>query len=490
MEKSYFLIFPFFYIIIIYECFKITLYILGLLFFYIRTGGWWIMSYFLITTVITICFIYILLFSIINIFHKQGFKFPLFLEKLLTKNNLLLNNNSSLSKGKSVTIEKTEIIKVGLYALSLRLIFLLLSYISLHIFNDFSHILNLNEFLDELTEWDCNNYYRISEYGYNYWQENGYKTTLAFFPLYPFISYLLNFIIHNTKLSLLLVSIISYSIGCCYLYALITKELNKKIAKRTLIYISVFPFAFFFGTMMPESLFFLLICMTLYYINEHKFFIASITGFLAVTTRLQGILIIIPFIIELIINYKVLYVIKHKHWKELKEPLLKLLYIPIYFLGIIVYLLCNYLCTGNMFYFIILQEKIWNHHFAYPSVSIKYTIDSIPYIVNLNTKKIDVLFLTWIPQLLVFILCIFALIYGIGKINEKYSIYLLFYLFISYASSFLVSGGRYMSIAVPMFIILAISTREHPFIDKCYTALSFSFCVLFNICYILSKHIV
>lgn len=440
--------------------------------------------------IITICFAYVLLISIINIFRKQGFKFPMFIEKLFQKNYQLTEKNTESSNSKNIIINKDELIKIGIYALLLRLLFLGISYIALHIFESPKHLLSLNKFLDEITEWDCNNYYRISKYGYNYWQENGYKTTLAFFPLYPFISYLLNFIVRNTKLSLLLVSIISYSIGCCYLYALVTKEFNKKIAKRTLLYISIFPFAFFFGTMMPESLFFLLTCMTLYYISEHKYFIASITGFLTVTSRLQGILIIIPFVIEVINHYKILDLIKNKKWRQLKTPLLKLLYLPIYFLGFMVYLLCNYICTGNAFYFLILQEKIWTHHFSYPSVSLTYTIDKINFLTKYYLENSSILFLTWIPQLLVFVLCIITLIYGVKRINEKYTLYLLFYLFISYASSFLISGGRYMSLAVPMFIILAIFTKKHPFWDKVYTTLSFSLCVIFNICYILSMHIV
>ena len=155
-----------------------------------------------------------------------------------------------------------------------------------------------------------------------------------------------------------------------------------------------------------------------------------------------------------------------------------------------VYLLCNYICTGNAFYFLILQEKIWTHHFSYPSVSLTYTIDKINFLTKYYLENSSILFLTWIPQLLVFVLCIITLIYGVKRINEKYTLYLLFYLFISYASSFLISGGRYMSLAVPMFIILAIFTKEHPFWDKVYTTLSFSLCVIFNICYILSMHIV
>ena len=367
---------------------------------------------------------------------------------------------------------------------------LFVSYVALHSINSRS-VLTLAEFLNELTEWDCNNYYRISGHGYNYWIENGYKTTLVFFPLYPFISYLLNFIIQNTRLSLLIVSIISYAIGCCYLYALVAKEYNKNIASKTVMYISVFPYSFFFGTMMPESLFFLLICATFYYINEHKWCIASILGVLATTTRLQGILIIIPFVLELIEHYNILSLIKEKKWRTLKSPLLKLLYLPIYFVGIIIYLLCNYIYGGDPFYFLELQEKIWTHSLDHPATALCAIINQIKAIkADPTSTQYYNIYLTWLPQIIIFVSVIVLLIYGIKYHKVKYTFYLLVYFIISFAADFVLSGGRYMSVAFPLFIIRACITNKRPFIDKCFTLGSFSLNILFNISYIYSACIV
>ena len=66
----------------------------------------------------------------------------------------------------------------------------------------------------------------------------------------------------------------------------------------------LFPTSFFFGAVYTESLFFLLVIATFYFLNKKQFLSAGLVAFLAGLTRINGILLIIPFIIEFARNFK------------------------------------------------------------------------------------------------------------------------------------------------------------------------------------------
>jgi len=67
----------------------------------------------------------------------------------------------------------------------------------------------------------------------------------------------------------------------------------------------------------------------------------------------------------------------------------------------------------------------------------------------------------FIPNILTFALTIGMLLYaGAKRLNSAHIVYLLGYTFISFAVSWLLSGGRYMVAAAPLFIFLAHFTEQ------------------------------
>ena len=61
-----------------------------------------------------------------------------------------------------------------------------------------------------------------------------------------------------------------YSAGCVYLYRLAAWELGKGAARRTVLFLSLFPYAFFFGGVMTEGLFLLTTAAALWHIRRHR----------------------------------------------------------------------------------------------------------------------------------------------------------------------------------------------------------------------------
>ena len=141
-------------------------------------------------------------------------------------------------------------------------------------FND--NINSFGDILEQYMKWDANNYVRIATGGYTYYTEGENFTTLAFFPLYPWLMRIVNIIFRDLRVSGLLTSFALYSGACCFLYKLFSIDYSKSVAVRAIVYMSVFPHALFFGTLMNESMLLFTSAATLYNIRKHKWYLVGI----------------------------------------------------------------------------------------------------------------------------------------------------------------------------------------------------------------------
>lgn len=91
---------------------------------------------------------------------------------------------------------------------------------------------------------------------------------------------IVNIIFRDLRVSGLLTSFALYSGACCFLYKLFSIDYSKSVAVRAIIYMSVFPHALFFGTLMNESMLLFTSAATLYYIR-------NISGILSVFGELR-----------------------------------------------------------------------------------------------------------------------------------------------------------------------------------------------------------
>ena len=142
-----------------------------------------------------------------------------------------------------------------------------------------------------LANWDGGHFLGIAEKGYSE------KFQFAFFPLYPFLIGILNSLLNNFLLSASLISIISFFLGLHFLYRLIYKIFNKKIAEKAVCALLFFPTSFYFLTAYSEGLFFLLVVLTFYFLEDRKIFWASIFAALASATRLPGLALCLAIIV-------------------------------------------------------------------------------------------------------------------------------------------------------------------------------------------------
>jgi Gpi18-like mannosyltransferase len=121
----------------------------------------------------------------------------------------------------------------------------------------------------------------------------------VFFPLYPILTRLVGKVLWgNYLLGGIIVSNVAYFLALVALYKLTQLEFDSQVAARAVVYLSVFPTAFFFLGAYTESLFLLFAVAAFYYARKGNWLAASIAGLLAALTKQLGLLLLLPLLYE------------------------------------------------------------------------------------------------------------------------------------------------------------------------------------------------
>jgi mannosyltransferase PIG-V len=121
----------------------------------------------------------------------------------------------------------------------------------------------------------------------------------AFFPLYPVLIRVVSPALGGHPLAAaLLVSNAAFLAALVVLYFLTSSEFNERVARRTVLYLAIFPAAYFFFAPYSESLFLLLVVVSLWAARRGKWPVAGIAGAMAAATRNLGVLLILPLAVE------------------------------------------------------------------------------------------------------------------------------------------------------------------------------------------------
>ncbi len=139
-------------------------------------------------------------------------------------------------------------------------------------------------------------YTRIAAEGYTH------EADSAFMPLYPLGIRLLGKPFGGTHAAHLVSGIFISNLACLALFILLYRvtelEIGTSYARRTLIYLAIFPTSFFLIAPYSESLFILLTLASLWSGRNGRFQLAGVLGFFASQTRLMGWILVVPLAYE------------------------------------------------------------------------------------------------------------------------------------------------------------------------------------------------
>lgn len=137
---------------------------------------------------------------------------------------------------------------------------------------------------------DTNWFLKIAERGYS--AEDG---STVYMPLYPLLIRVVGSLLFgNDLLAALLISNLAWVAVLYLIYRFTEDHFDEGAAKRALVYLALFPTAFFFLAAYTESLFLALAVGSLYAAHKDNLLWASLLGALAALTRLQGVMLLVP----------------------------------------------------------------------------------------------------------------------------------------------------------------------------------------------------
>ncbi|HEY1428757.1 MAG TPA: mannosyltransferase family protein, partial [Candidatus Tumulicola sp.] len=278
--------------------------------------------------------------------------------------------------------------------------------------------------------WDAVHYIDIATRGY-------LGTDMAFFPLYPLLIKLVGAVAGNHLLAGLLISNASFFFGLLFLYRLLEREYDRSVARRAIFYVSIFPTAVFFSAVYTESLFFMLTVASFYYMRTGRWWVAGAIGFFASLTRVEGILLIVPFAMEWFSAYR-------SRSAALYDALAAAL-IP---LGLVTYMAYLWVLRADPLYFSHVQIH-WNRHLAFPWVSVVNAFEKIAHATSallVANQSLELAFT---------LLMVAVLVFGWRSLRPSYVAYMALSILVPMSTSSLMSMPRFALVLFPMFVIFA-----------------------------------
>ncbi len=348
--------------------------------------------------------------------------------------------------------------------ISLHLAFLILTYVSaLFSIGNFSpKTLPISTLWHAWYRWDSGLYTAIASNGY----DAAWRT--AFFPLFPLLERGVAFLTHDPFIAGLIISNLAGLGMLVVLYRLVQEDFDAQRAFRTVLYLSVFPTAFFFAAAYNESLFLVLTLLSFYHMRRGNWWLAGLFGLLASLTRSAGLVLFLPFCYEYLRQH-------HFSSKNIRFDSMSSLGIPA---GLAIFALYCYYRFHDLLSF---SHALvyWDRHLHGPWHGL---IDSFMIILHRGMLSFDSIHNVLDLSVCLFILALLVLCFvGPWKFPRAYRvygfyaalIYIFFLLFPTDGGAPLASYSRYMLEVFPVFIVLAALGKRQLF-NLYYLVLSVS----------------
>ncbi len=385
----------------------------------------------------------------------------------------------------SVTITKRSAIKdIFWLFFATRIALILLTYIAyiLLIAPKYSSTpVNLGALFTTWNNWDAADYLRIAQHGYEQ------RVDLAFFPLFPLLVSAISHVLGDWSY-LLVGTLLSNGalLGTLFLlYRLATHAFNETVAQRTLLYLCIFPTAFFFFAAYNESLYLLFALGTFLALQRRTWWLAGLLGLLATATRSIGILLVIPYLYEVWSERTHLLA----SWRSRLAALLPIVLIP---LGMALYGIYCLITVDDFLAFVHVQQHS-GRYLAWPWQGIIQAFTALFIIPQPFGSSNEAHLLLDLAATLGFILLV---ILGWRKLRMGYNLWMLFtivYILLYPAldkPDILLSNQRFVLELFPAFMTLALLGIEKPNLHRALVLIFPTLLAVLSIAFLMNRWVV
>jgi hypothetical protein len=150
-----------------------------------------------------------------------------------------------------------------------------------------------NLLVDGWLRWDVHWYWQIARNGYTNVAQNGSQRDTVFFPLYPLLVHVFNWVVPDTYAAGMLLSNLCLLLSSFLLFRLVEARHGEEMAKRSLLVMLVWPWSFFLSAMYTESLFLVTVLAAFYFGEKNRWALAGLCAAAAGATRVLGVTVMV-----------------------------------------------------------------------------------------------------------------------------------------------------------------------------------------------------
>jgi mannosyltransferase PIG-V len=303
--------------------------------------------------------------------------------------------------------------------------------------------------LNGFFRWDSGWYLNIAGRGYSYRPES--SSSVAFYPLLPYLSRYLGVVVGSVPVAGLLIANAA-TVGAIYYLRRLGNLLGgEAVGKLASILLLVFPTSLFLSSFYTEGLFVCLAAGSMYHYFRGRYLWCGLLGLLAMLTRSTGLVLFVALALDLGVRL---------YRRELKPSasMAALLLIPA---GLALFMAMQLYQVGDAFAFS-KTMKHWGRHAAWPWAGIVDAIVGTDFTFSVNFAKTQR-----------FIDALFALTFlGIGAWMAARGERIALWVFVVLGmllplSTYALAGmNRYSLGLFPAFIFLAQVCQKHPGLER------------------------
>jgi 4-amino-4-deoxy-L-arabinose transferase-like glycosyltransferase len=268
---------------------------------------------------------------------------------------------------------------------------------------------------------------------------------IVFFPLFPWLSGLVDAIIHIPLVSVLVVSTVASLFVAPLLFRLVRADFGQEAGLRAAGFLLIFPTAYFLQIGYTESLFLALVLGCFLAVRRDHWWLAGILGGLAALTRINGLILIPALAAEAWLEWRA--DAQHRiraHW----------LAIGLVVAGFGVYLALNLVVYGDAFAFLRIQQEHWFKGLATPWAGIAAVVGRIG-----NAPGDNPFMYGWM-ELAFIALGLLGTLVALFRFRASWSIWMALNWLLFTSTAFVLSVPRYSLTLFPLFAWFAIDGRR------------------------------
>lgn len=296
--------------------------------------------------------------------------------------------------------------------------------------------------------WDACWYSKIAAHGY----EAGASST-NFFPLLPLLMRAGSSVLDgDVAMAALVVNAVAFVLGLTGLWQLIREDFDAGTADRAMLYVAVFPVAFFFFAPFTEALFLAGAVWAVLAARRRDWELAALAGFLAGLTRPQGFVLFLP------IGWEAALALRDQ-WRAGRPGTRRLGWRD---LGPIVASVAPVVAFAAYIAFtaVVVGQSFIQSHTTWAGTGLHLPWEPLALAWDRVLQQHDAITLLNLVALILFGVLFLA---GLRRLPVSYSLYVLPQLGLivaTYPAWPLMSTMRYLLVLFPCFVVLALAGRE------------------------------